>query len=900
MKGPISYLLLLYVSSIFLAFSISSSSTDLDVLMKLKAAMVAPEGTGLKDWIFSPSQASHCSFSGVVCDEASRVTSLNVSFVHLFGTIAPEIGLLNKLVNLTLSCSNLTGTLPLEVGKLTSLKLLNVSNNKLTGKFPGNIASGLLELEILDLYNNNFTGSLPTELVQLKRLKHLQLGGNFFSGEIPAIYSEIQSLEYLGLNANGLSGRFPASLARLPNLQELYVGYYNTYEGGIPPELGSLSSLRVLDMSSCNLHGEIPETLGSLKKLHTLFLQLNRLSGEIPAALSGLVSMKSLDLSNNELTGEIPKSFSEMNQLKLLDLFGNHLHGRIPAFIADLPNLEVLQVWENNFTFELPENLGRNGKLMILDVAKNHLTGRIPHSLCFGGRLHTLILMGNYFFGLLPQELGECKSLKRVRLMKNFFNGTIPTGFFNLPSIDMLELNDNYLTGELPLVISGVNLTLLTLSNNWLTGRIPAAIRNLTKLEKLFLESNRFSGEIPEEIFDLKKLSQINISANQISGNIPTSLARCSSLTSIDFSRNNLQGQIPTEITSLEILSTLNLSRNQLTGQIPAEIGSMTSLTTLDVSYNNLSGSFPSSGQFLVFKNSFFSGNPDLCQARDLTCLSMQNTRQVSSRKPSSSLNYSKLIITIISFVGAILLFVFAVKKTRGYWKRHMKSRDWKLTKFQRLDFKVEDVLECLKEENIIGKGGAGIVYRGSMPHGDDVAIKRLVGRSSGRSDHGFSAEIQTLGKIRHRNIVRLLGFVSNKDTNLLLYEYMPNGSLGELLHGSKGSHLQWETRMPERQNVCLPLLARTVTSRQFGDGVDIVRWVRKITSEMLEPSDMASVLEVVDPRLSGYPLSGVINLYKVAMQCVEDHSARRPTMREVVHKLTNPPQTSLIFEERR
>ncbi|PWA70701.1 leucine-rich repeat protein (mitochondrion) [Artemisia annua] len=64
----------------------------------------------------------------------------------------------------------------------------------------------------------------------------------------------------------------------------------------------------------------------------------------------------------------------------------------------------------------------------------------------------------------------------------------------------------------------------------------------------------------------------------------------------------------------------------------------------------------------------------------------------------------------------------------------------------------VEDVLECLKDENLIGKGGAGIVYRGSMANGIDVAIKWLIGRN-----HGFDAEIQTLGKIRHRHIVRLL-----------------------------------------------------------------------------------------------------------------------------------------------
>ncbi|KAH0899193.1 hypothetical protein HID58_048761 [Brassica napus] len=90
----------------------------------------------------------------------------------------------------------------------------------------------------------------------------------------------------------------------------------------------------------------------------------------------------------------------------------------------------------------------------------------------------------------------------------------------------------------------------------------------------------------------------------------------------------------------------------------------------------------------------------------------------------------------------------------------------------------------------------AGIVYKGAMPNGDQVAVKRLAAMSRGSShDHGFNAEIQTLGRIRHRHIVRLLGFCSNHETNLLVYEYMPNGSLGEVLHGKKGGHLHWDTR---------------------------------------------------------------------------------------------------------
>ncbi|XP_010246813.1 PREDICTED: receptor protein kinase CLAVATA1-like [Nelumbo nucifera] len=974
MRGICSCRYFLFFVSVCLAFSIPTSSTDLIVLMKIKTAMIGPKGSGLDDWIVSSSRASHCLFSGVSCDENSRVVSLNVSFVPLFGTIAPEIGLLNNLVNLTLSCNNLTGKFPAEIANLTSLKLLNLSNNIMYGHVPESIFGGLLELEVFDIYNNNFSGPLPIELVKLKRLKHLHLGGNYFSGEIPSVYCEIQSLEYLGLNGNGLSGKVPASLSRLSNLQELYIGYFSMYEGGIPPEFGSLSSLRMLDMGSCNLTGEIPASLGRLKLLHTLFLQLNRLSGLIPAELSGLVSLKSLDLSNNELTGEIPKGFSELKQLTLLNLFRNHLHGRIPSFIADLPYLEVLQLWENNFTFELPVNLGSNGKLTKLDVATNHLTGMIPRHLCDGKRLETLILMDNYFFGPVPEELGDCKSLTRIRLMKNFFNGTIPPGFFNLPLVDMLEFSDNYFTGKLPDEISGGILGLLTLSNNRITGNVPAAIANLTNLQTLSLELNQFSGEIPPQIFDLKKLSKMNISNNNITGKIPTTIAHCKSLTLVDFSSNNLFGEIPRAIAKLEILSTLNLSRNQLEGQIPIEIRSMTSLTILDLSYNNLSGPVPEGGQFLVFNDSSFTGNPNLCSPlHHLSCLLPQNQDELSGQKSSSS----KVAIIVVSIIGVLSFFAAALKFNR-YRIKCRESKAWKLTPFQKLDFKVEDVVECLKEENIIGKGGAGIVYRGSMPNGMNVAIKRLVGSSSGRNDHGFSAEIQTLGRIRHRNIVKLLGFVSNNDTNLLIYEFMPNGCLGGLLHGSKGSHLQWESRyriaveaakgLCYLHHGCSPLiihrdvksnnilldsdfaahvadfglakflhsagasecmssvagsygyiapeyaytlrvdeksdvysfgvvLLELITGRkpvgEFGDGVDIVRWVLKTISELSEiskPSDAAAVLAVVDPRLSGYSLVGMINLFNVAMRCVAEMSAERPTMMEVVHMLAGPP----------
>ncbi|KAG0486091.1 hypothetical protein HPP92_008186 [Vanilla planifolia] len=956
----------LFVLLVFLPLLMSfSDGGDLQVLMRVKSALVGPGGSGLQDW--DSAARPTCSFSGVMCDADNRVVAIVVTFSPLNGTISPEIALLDRLVNLTISGTGLHGGLPSEIVGMKSLRLLNISNNLLSGEFP-KLDGGLPALEVLDAYNNNFSGPLPSGVSGMPRLRYLHLGGNFFSGEIPDSYSKIENLEYLGLNGNGLSGHIPASLGKLSKLQQMYIGYYNLYEGGIPPEFGMLSSLVRLDIANCNISGTIPATLGRLKLLDSLFLQFNRLSGPIPPELGKLENLKSLDLSVNELTGEIPESFVELKQIELLNLFRNHLRGRIPPFVGEYPNLEVLQLWENNLTFELPESLGQNGRLLKLDVATNRLTGTIPPDLCVGGRLQLLVLMENGFFGTIPEKLGMCKSLTRVRLAKNFLNGRIPAGLFDLPAADMLELSDNYLAGELPPVIKGDKLGMLLLSNNWISGSIPPAIGNLSGLQTLSIESNRISGEIPPEIGNLWQLSKLNLSGNSLVGEIPPELTHCSSLVSLDLSRNQLTGEIPQQMSKLKILNTLNLSRNHLFGEIPTDIQRMQSLTIMDLSYNNLCGPIPNQGQFLVFNTSWFAGNPNLCGG------ALHDSCPVADHAPSASSGGSprsrKILIGILILVSAILVGVGAAKAWLS-WRGRRTPDAWRMTAFQRLNFTVEDVLECLKDDNVIGKGGAGIVYRGTMGSGEEVAIKRLVGRGVGdQYDRGFSAEITTLGKIRHRHIVRLLGFVSNRDANLLLYEYMPNGSLGELLHGSKGAHLGWDARcriateaakgLCYLHHDCSPLiihrdvksnnilldsnfeahvadfglakflcdsgasecmssiagsygyiapeyaytlrvdeksdvysfgvvLLELITGRRpvggFGDGVDIVRWVRKTASEVMD-GETASALAVADRRLAPSPVDKIVCLYRVAMMCVEEKSEVRPTMREVVKML--------------
>lgn len=98
-------------------------------------------------------------------------------------------------------------------------------------------------------------------------------------------------------------------------------------------------------------------------------------------------------------------------------------------------------------------------------------------------------------------------------------------------------------------------------------------------------------------------------------------------------------------------------------------------------------------------------------------------------------------------------------------------SYPWTFIPFQKLNFTIDNILYCLKDENILGKGCSGVVYKADMPSGDGIAVKKLWKTKKDEEPvDSFVAEIQILGHIRHRNIVKLLGYCSNRSVKLLLY----------------------------------------------------------------------------------------------------------------------------------
>ncbi|XP_072955803.1 probable serine/threonine-protein kinase At1g01540 isoform X1 [Typha angustifolia] len=109
----------------------------------------------------------------------------------------------------------------------------------------------------------------------------------------------------------------------------------------------------------------------------------------------------------------------------------------------------------------------------------------------------------------------------------------------------------------------------------------------------------------------------------------------------------------------------------------------------------------------------------------------------------------------------------------------------------------LEEATGGLVEENVIGEGGYGIVYRGVMPDNTMVAVKNLL-NNRGQAEKEFKVEVEAIGRVRHKNLVRLLGYCVEGAYRMLVYEYVDNGNLDQWLHGDVGevSPLTWDIRM--------------------------------------------------------------------------------------------------------
>ena len=200
--------------------------------------------------------------------------------------------------------NNLVGKIPSAVGDMTELSTLNLAYNQLSGTIPVEICR-LSRLGYLALQKNQLSGLLPDSLNNLKSLGIFLLYGNKLSGNIPTNLCQLPNLINIRLDQNLLTGTIPDSIGFLRTLDNLSLDF-NQLTGSIPPSVGQLTRATTLTLSNNKLTGSIPDVLGDMANLDFLDLQNNALTGRVPTSLNRLTKVRHIYLANNQLTGEFP------------------------------------------------------------------------------------------------------------------------------------------------------------------------------------------------------------------------------------------------------------------------------------------------------------------------------------------------------------------------------------------------------------------------------------------------------------------------------------------------------------------------------------------------------------------------------------------------------------------
>ncbi|XP_048493695.1 leucine-rich repeat receptor protein kinase HPCA1 isoform X2 [Beta vulgaris subsp. vulgaris] len=653
----------------------------------------------------------------------------------------------------------------------------------LKGKLSGDIG-GLTELRSLDLsFNRGLTGSLTPRLGDLQKLNILILAGCSFSGSIPM-------------------------------------------------ELGNLAELSFLALNSNNLTGEIPHSLGNLSKLYWLDLADNQLSGSIPTStpntpgLDLLRKAKHFHFNKNRLSGSIPSELFSSEMILIHVLFdGNQLTGTIPSTLGLVQTLEVLRLDRNSLTGEVPFNLKNLTSIVELNLGHNKLTGPLPNLMGMNS-LSYVDLSNNFFEGSeAPEWFSTLLSLTTLMIEYGSLQGPVPQKLFSAPQMQLVKLRNNSFNGTLDMGDDiGQQLQLVDFENN----KISSVTLGSRYTNTLILIGN------PVCITPLSSTDYCQIE-QQTRKPYSTSLANCGSKqcpADQKLSPQSCECAYPYEGTfyfrgpSFRELSNAN-TFHELEMSLWVKLG----LTPGSVSLQN---PFFNIDDYLQVHLEIFPSGTKYFNRSEILRIGFDLSNQTYKPPPKFGPYYfiaspylfpattgrASISLGLIAGIATICTFLVIMVVGVGIYAMQQKIRAERAVGLSRpfvswgssgnLDsgsapqlkgarwFSYDELKKCttsFSERNQIGSGGYGKVYKGVLTDGQQVAIKRAQ-HGSKQGGVEFKTEIELLSRVHHKNLVGLLGFCFEQGEQMLVYEYMPNGSLRDSLSGKSGIHLDWKRRL--------------------------------------------------------------------------------------------------------
>uniref|UniRef100_A0A7N0THS5 non-specific serine/threonine protein kinase n=1 Tax=Kalanchoe fedtschenkoi TaxID=63787 RepID=A0A7N0THS5_KALFE len=730
--------------------------TDKAALLEFKRSTQSDPFSVMANW---DGASDACNFTGVVCSQKHhRVISLILKDADILGPISTSI-------------SNLTG-----------LRVLELVNNHMFGIIPDELGY-LRRLRSLKLKGNNLQGSIPSTLGFLSKLEVINLSGNRLHGSIPAFFfANCTLLTNVDLSDNMLGGNIPAEIGNCPSLWTLNL-YNNQFTGGLPFSITNSSKYMFsLDVENNHLSGELPtEIVGKFTYLIYLHLSYNNMVSHdrntnldpFFVSLSNCTVLEELELAGLGLGGRLPNSLGKMSaKLAYLLLQENHIVGSVPSQLANLP------------------------RLVVINLTSNLLNETVSPELSHLSYLDQLFLSHNSFSTAVPSELGDFPHLGLLDLSHNMFRGEIPSSFGNLVHINYLFLNNNFLSGSIPASLGQCReLYRLDLSHNLLSGSIPPEISGMVEI-RIFLNfsHNHLGGPLPLELSKLEKVQEMDLSSNNLTGTIFFQISSCIALRLLNLSSNTLQGPLPESLGELKNLESLDVSGNQLSGRIPTSLNKIQSLSYLNLSLNNFNGMVPSGGVFNSITNLSFLGNQHVCGSVVGKPVCSLDRKWFHSSMLLIIFSTGIFLSVIFAMIGCLVgirhlrrMIAFSADAAAAAAASRTTALPEVLHNIPRISYKeLMEATAGFNEENLVGSGSYGHVFKGVLSDGTAVAVKVLQ-LQVGNSTKSFTRECQVLKRIRHRNLIRIITACSLPNFKALVLPYMTNGSLESHLYSHSG-----------------------------------------------------------------------------------------------------------------